>query len=99
MRALVVIVVAGLLTACGGSNEIVRGYLVAPENGPVRLCEELLESYPPQCGVPLVVVAGLELESVPGLVSTDDPDLAQVTWSEREVELTGTVADGVLTVR
>lgn len=86
------------LAACGGSDETVRGYVVAPEGAPVRLCQMLAESYPPQCGEPSLVVEGLDLASVPGLVSTDDPALARVSWSEGEVELTGVVTDGVLRV-
>lgn len=86
------------LAACGGPNETVRGYVVAPEGAPVRLCEALAESFPPQCGGSSVVVEGLDLASVPGLTSIDDPALAQVSWSEGEVELTGVVTDGVLRV-
>jgi hypothetical protein len=76
----------------------VRGFIVAPEGERVRLCTALLESYPPQCGEPSLVVEGLELATIEGLESTDDPSLAQVTWSDAEVSLLGTVEDGVLTV-
>jgi hypothetical protein len=99
MRVVFVILAgAATLAACGGSDETVRGYVVAPEGEPIRLCEALLESYPPQCGEPSLVVRGLDLAKVPGLVSTDDPALARVSWSERPVELAGTVEDGILTV-
>jgi hypothetical protein len=76
----------------------VKGFIVAPEGEPVRLCSALLESYPPQCGGSSLVVEGLDLAAVEGLTSTDDPSLAQVTWSEAEVSLLGDVADGVITV-
>ena len=77
---------------------MVKGYLVAPEGEPVRLCTALLESYPPQCGAPSLVVEGLELASVEGLQRTEDPELAPVTWSDGIVSLLGTVRDGVLTL-
>lgn len=77
---------------------MVKGYLVAPEGEPVRLCAALLESYPPQCGAPSLVVEGIELASVEGLRRTDDPGLAPVTWSDGIVSLLGTVRDGVLTL-
>ena len=77
---------------------MVRGYLVAPEGGPVRLCSALLESYPPQCGEPSLVVEGLDLATVEGLTATSEPDLAQVTWSDAEISILGDVEDGVITV-
>ncbi len=76
----------------------VKGYIVAPEGEPVRLCTALLESYPPQCGEPSLVVEGLDLETLEGLTSTSDPSLAQVTWSDAEVSLLGEVENGVITV-
>ena len=76
----------------------VKGYVVAPEGGAVMLCSALLESYPPQCGGSSLVIEGLDLSTVEGLTKTSDPELAQVTWSDAEVSLLGTVEDGVLTV-
>jgi hypothetical protein len=99
VRIVLISLLAALaVAACGRSQETVRGFVVAPEGEPVRLCSLLLESYPPQCGDALYVVEGLDLSSVPELVSTDDPSLAQVSWTESEVELTGTVDGGVLHV-
>ena len=76
---------------------MVKGYIIAPEGGPVLLCSALLESYPPQCGGPSLVVEGLDLSTVEGLTETGDPSLAQVTWSDAEVSLLGDVRDGVIT--
>jgi hypothetical protein len=76
----------------------VRGAIVAPEGEPVRLCSALAESYPPQCGGSSLVVEGLDLATLKGLTSTNDPSLAQVTWSEGEVSLLGEVENGILTV-
>jgi hypothetical protein len=77
---------------------LVRGALIAPDGGEVRLCELVLESYPPQCGGASLVVRGVDLSQLDGLTHTNDPSLAQVTWSEGEISLLGTVRDGVLTV-
>ena len=77
---------------------MVKGSIVAPEGEPVRLCSALLESYPPQCGGSSLVVEGLDLETLEGLTSTDDPSLAQVSWSEAEVSVLGHVENGVITV-
>jgi hypothetical protein len=84
--------------AAGNGPATVSGMIVAPEGEDVRLCSGLLESYPPQCGGPSLVVRGADLESLPGVTSTDDPALAQVTWTDGIVELAGTLEDGVLTV-
>lgn len=71
---------------------LVRGSLVA-EGDAIRLCSAILESHPPQCGKPSLVVRGLDLKSLDGLTTADD-----VTWSDGEVKLLGSVADGTLTV-
>ena len=63
----------------------------------MRLCSALLESYPPQCGEPSLVVEGLDLATVAGLTSTNDPSLAQVTWSDMRDLRAGELVDGVLT--
>jgi hypothetical protein len=60
------------------------------------LCSALLHSYPPWCGGPSPTIEGLDLASLLWLVFDHDPTLAQVTWSEHEVEVRGTL-DGVLT--
>jgi hypothetical protein len=71
---------------------LVRGALVA-EGGTIRLCSAILESYPPQCGKPALVIRGLDLRSVDGLTTANG-----VTWADSEVKLLGSVADGTLTV-
>lgn len=80
------------LSSHGSDPRTVRGSLIATGDT-VRLCGAILESYPPQCGGPFLVVQGLDLGTFEGLTTASG-----VTWSDREVELTGTVADGVLTV-
>jgi hypothetical protein len=65
----------------------------------VSLASVLLDSYPPQAGGATVPVEGLDLDSLVGLSSTaDQPDLAQVTWSDYWVVLEGVIKDGVLEV-
>jgi hypothetical protein len=70
---------------------LVNGWIHA-EDGVIRLCDAIAESYPPQCpGVSLIVV-GLKLEEVDGLQRASG-----VAWSER-TQLLGVVADGKITV-
>jgi hypothetical protein len=71
---------------------LVRGALIAT-GGTVRLCYAILESYPPQCGQPSLVVKGLDLDTVRALTTANG-----VTWSDREIRLRGTIADGALTL-
>ena len=63
------------------------------ENGQVRLCESLAESFPPQCGGKFLVVKGLDLLKMDGLTRE-----GLVTWSEQSVQILGTVEGGKLTV-
>jgi hypothetical protein len=86
------ITVKQALTAKPGEAVLVRGALIA-SGGIARLCYAVLESYPPQCGGPSLVVRELDLDTVGELKNANG-----VTWSNREVRLRGTVADGTLTV-
>lgn len=86
------ITVKQALDARPGEPIRVRGALIV-SGGTARLCYAILESYPPQCGGPSLVVRGLDLDTVGELTSAND-----VMWSDREVRLRGTVADGTLTV-
>ncbi|MEX2655713.1 MAG: hypothetical protein WD532_11875 [Acidimicrobiia bacterium] len=62
---------------------VVSGYLFVDADGNARLCDMVLESYPPQCGGDSIPVAGdlsdLELTSDQG-----------VSWSDSTVSLEGT---------
>ena len=71
---------------------LVNGFLVV-RDGEAKLCSVLAESFPPQCGGDSLRVAGLDLEDLDGLQNSQG-----VTWSDREIQLLGNVADGVLTV-
>jgi hypothetical protein len=50
--------------------------------GVVRLCGAILESFPPQCGEPSVVLDGVDISSVDGATTEGD-----VTWNESVVLL------------
>ena len=71
---------------------LVNGFVLARE-GEVRLCQALLESFPPQCGAPSIAVAGLDLDAFEWLTTADG-----VSWSDQPVQLLGTVSGDVLTV-
>ncbi len=71
---------------------LVNGFLVAVGDA-VRLCEVLLESFPPQCGGESLVVEGLDLGSMEGLTTNQD-----VTWSDQTLQILGSVEGDVLTV-
>lgn len=73
-------------------NRSVSGLLVA-EGDLVRLCEVLLESFPPQCGGASIEIRGLDLTTVNGLQVEQN-----VSWTDREITLTGMLELGVLTV-
>jgi len=91
------------LLAERGSTILVQGALVAPSGGAVSqmvLASVLLESYPPQAGGASLILKGLDLEDLVGLSSTSEqPDMAQVTWSDYWMVLKGVIKDGVLDVR
>jgi hypothetical protein len=59
-------------------------------DGTTRICSAILESFPPQCGEPSLVVEGWDIDS-------DERAQTEggVTWVE-DVELAGRVQDGVL---
>jgi hypothetical protein len=65
---------------------MVRGYVIA-RGGEFRLCEAILESFPPQCGEP-----SLRIEGPPR------NELQRLMDAERQVSLLGDVADGEIRV-
>ncbi len=98
-----VITIEQALLAERGSTISVRGALVSPGSGDVAqmlLASVLSESYPPQAGGATLALKGLDLEDLVGLSSTSEqPALAQVTWSDYSMVLGGVIKDGVLEVR
>jgi len=77
----------------GSKSVRVRGFLLCCGEDPVRLCAELLESMPPQCGGASLIVEGLDLTSLAGITRSGD-----CLWSVEPVELEGIVEDGILRV-
>ena len=77
----------------GSKTVRVRGFLLHCNREPLLLCAELLESYPPQCGGPSLVVEGLDMDTLADITRGDD-----CAWSARPVELDGVVDNGVLRV-
>lgn len=69
----------------------VRGFLIEVD-GTTRLCEASLESMPPQCGEPSLLVQGVRISEVGGATTAQD-----VTWVD-QASLTGSLQDGVLQV-
>jgi hypothetical protein len=58
--------------------------------GTTRICSAILESFPPQCGEPSLVVEGWDIDSAERARTE-----GSVTWVE-DVELAGPIHDGVL---
>ena len=71
----------------------VQGFLWArPSDGQFRLCDAVLESFPPQCGEPAIQVEGVDVTEVAGI------DFSQnVFWAEG-VRARGTLSNGTLAV-
>lgn len=84
--------VADALTSTLDGPLLVNGFLVV-RGDEARLCEALAESFPPQCGGDSLVVEGLDVSSLPDLMTEQD-----TTWSDQQIQLLGVVEDGVLTV-
>ncbi len=78
--------------ASEGSGAAELEGFVVERDGVARLCEALLESFPPQCGEPSVVIANIdELDAT----FTTEQD---VRWTDLPVDVVGTVDAGVLTL-
>jgi len=71
----------------------VQGFLWArPGDGDFRLCELVLESFPPQCGAPEVRLEEVDITQIAGI------DFSQnVFWAE-QVRARGSLSNGVLMV-
>ena len=86
-------------SAAASGLATVEGFLIAAPNEPVRLCSALLESHPPQCGRPWLVLPGFDVLAVPNMsTNADAPKGEQVLWTDSVVDLLGDLTDGMLTV-
>lgn len=61
------------------------------QSGEARLCAAVMESHPPQCGQPSVLIEGFDLEGMDGTQTAGG-----VTWTDGEIQLNGKLGDGVL---
>ena len=75
--------VESLFDGEGARDASVRGLLYVDDAG-TRLCDALMESYPPQCGWAWVVVAN------PGDLDVELDEAQGIAWSPSPVVLTGT---------
>lgn len=66
--------------------------LLLDDGDSTRLCETVLESYPPQCGEPSLLVEGVTVADLDGAQQEGDR-----AWVD-QASLTGEVEDGVLRV-
>ena len=71
---------------------LVEGFYLHEQGGPPRLCSAILESYPPQCGEPALVVNGLDEAEIDGLTREGG-----TAWVE-QLQVLGTVDKGTITV-
>lgn len=71
---------------------LVNGFLIS-DGTTTRLCEAILESYPPQCGGPFLLVENVDLASFPNMRTEGG-----VSWIDDFVQLLGPVDDGLLRV-
>jgi hypothetical protein len=72
------------------SRVTVTGLLLDAE-GEVRLCESVLESYPPQCGEPSLTVQGVRVPDLDGAQVE-----GEITWVD-QAAVTGELTGDVLT--
>lgn len=82
--------VAAVIADATGEPLVAVGYLFVDPDGTARLCDAIMESFPPQCGKPSIPVVNLPPELVDGLSEKNGQ-----RWSDAPVQLMGTVDDGV----
>ncbi len=69
----------------------VQGFFWArPGDGVFRLCEASLESFPPQCGEPMVDLTGIDVTRIAGISFSQN-----VFWAE-QLRVRGELSDGTL---
>ncbi len=83
--------IGGLLDIGDATDVSVQGFVVWDSNG-ARLCAVLMESFPPQCGAPSVVIGN------PTSLTAELEEEGSVRWSQDWVVITGSYIDGVLTI-
>lgn len=76
-----------------GTRVKVAGFIVAADGHPPLLCEEILESLPPQCGGGAVELIGLDTSRIANLQRHGD-----TSWTTRPVTVEGIVSNGKLRI-
>ena len=76
-----------------GQRIVVSGFLHAMPGEPAQLCAAVLESFPPQCGRPVLVLQGYEISS-----RTDLAESQGIRWVDASVTLSGVRTSGGLEI-
>ena len=89
--------IAQALEAAEGSEVTVSGHLIADGGGNARLCSELAESLPPQCGGDRINLLGFDASSVPDSKTPQRPSEIQTArWTDSYITVTGIMGIGGL---
>ncbi len=83
-----------------GTEVSVSGYLFLDNDGQVRLCDMLLESFPPQCGGDRILLSAFDVDSAPNVQRVQEPSEINTTaWTNEIITITGTRnSDGLVDV-
>ena len=84
--------VSDALTTDAAGVVAIAGFLMVDDKG-ARLCELLLESFPPQCGGAEVSVTGYE-----EVLGTPLSSAQGISWTDQYVSLLGEIVDGTFVV-
>jgi hypothetical protein len=80
--------------ALDGATIAVAGFFTT-DGTTHKVCDAVLESYPPQCGGAVIEVLGtVPPEAIAMLEAPDEPDLARVAWGNVEIRGTFHAAAG-----
>ena len=83
-----------------GTELSVSGYLFVDKDGQVRLCDMLLESFPPQCGGDRILLSVFDVDRTPNLQRVQQSsELNTVAWTNEIITISGTrSSDGLAEV-
>jgi hypothetical protein len=87
------------LAAEDGLKLVVQGFLLC-EGDEIRLCERVLESFPPQCGGDFLKIEGVEPIDFVGLVSPAASSVGrEVSWSDQPRTVVGVKSGSTLAMQ
>lgn len=93
------VTVAEALELPDGTTVTVEALVLQPDEGATVLCDAFGESFPPTCTGAQLSTDGLDVSALPDVQSTSGGDLvAEATWTESPVAVTGTLTAGRLVV-